>query len=172
MLKNQGIFHPSIFEEILFVAEVGLSLPCSNAWPERGGSVINITKTKFRNRLNNEMLNSLSQVSINAPESNQCSDNVKSAVDNWLKQKSRKKLKKATVRPQPENELEVVEKETQGEGEGDAAEEDEEEEACIATPVEASAEEEAAAVASTIGLPDPEYDSAIESDCESDLDFW
>ena len=51
-------------------------------------------------------------------------------------------------------------------------EETKEEEACIATPVEASAEEEAAAVASTIGLPDPEYDSAIESDCESDLDFW
>ena len=51
-------------------------------------------------------------------------------------------------------------------------EETKEKEACIATPVEASAEEEAAAVASTIGLPDPEYDSAIESDCESDLDFW
>ena len=52
-------------------------------------------------------------------------------------------------------------------------EETKEEEACIATtPVEASAEEEAAAVASTIGLPDSEYDSAIESDCESDLDFW
>ena len=52
-------------------------------------------------------------------------------------------------------------------------EETREEEACIATPVEASAEEEeAAAVASTIGLPDPEYDSAIESDCESDLAFW
>ena len=54
----------------------------------------------------------------------------------------------ATVRPQSENDLEVVEKETQ-EGEGDASEE-EEEEACNATPVEASAEEEAAAVASTI----------------------
>ena len=176
MLKNHGIFHPSIFEEILFVAEAGLSLPCSNAWPERGGSVINITKTKFRNRLNNEMLNSLMQVSINAPESNQCSDIDKSAIDNWLKQKPRKKLKKATVRPQSENDLEVVEKETQGESEGDASseeeEEEEEEEACIATPVEASAEEEAAAVASTIGLPDPEYDSAIESDCESDHDFW
>ena len=169
MLKNHGIFHPSIFEEILFVAEVGLSLPCSNAWPERGGSVINITKTKFRNRLNNDMLNSLMQVSINAPGSNQCSDIVKSAVDNWLKQKPRKKLKKATVRPQSENNLEGVEKETQEKGESDAAEE---EEACIATPVEASAEEEAAAVVSTIGLPDPEYDSAIESDCESDHDFW
>ena len=171
MLKNHGIYHPSVFEEILFVAEVGLSLPCSNAWPERGGSVINITKTKFRNQLNNEMLNSLMQVSINAPESNQCSDIDKSAIDNWLKQKPRKKLKKATVRPQSENDLEVVEKETQGESEGDASSEEEEEEACIATPVEASAEE-AAAVASTIGLPDPEYDSAIESDCESDHDFW
>ena len=169
MLKNHEIFHPSIFEEILFVAEVGLSLPCSNAWPERGGSVINIIKKKFRNRLNNEMLNSLMQVSINTPESNQCSDIVKSAVHNWLKQKPRKKIKKATVRPQSENNLEVVEKETQEKGEGDAAEE---EEACIATPVEASAEEEAAAVVSTIGLPDPEYDSAVESDCESDHDFW
>ena len=115
------------------------------------------------------MLNSLMQVSVNTPESNQCSDIVKSAVDNWLKQKPRKKLKKATVRPQSENNLEVVEKETQEKGEGNAAEE---EEACIATPVEASAEEEAAAVVSTIGLPDPEYDSAIESDCESDHDFW
>ena len=45
LLKNEGIFHPSISEELLYVAEVGLSLPCSNAWPERGGSVINITKT-------------------------------------------------------------------------------------------------------------------------------
>ena len=56
----------------------------------------------------------------------------------------------------------MVEKETQVEDEGDAEEEDEE--ACIATPVEASTEEEAAAVASTIGLPDLEYDSVIESD--------
>ena len=45
LLKNEGIFHPSISEELLYVAEVGLSLPRSNAWPERGGSVINITKT-------------------------------------------------------------------------------------------------------------------------------
>ena len=128
------------------------------------------------------------QVSINGPESNQCSDVVKSAVDNWLKRKPRKKLKKVTVRPQSENDLEVVEKETRVEGEGDAEEEEaaaaaaciatpveasaEEEAACIATPVEASAEEEAAAVASTIGLSYLDYDSGIESDCESDHDFW
>ena len=33
-------------------------------------------------------------------------------------------------------------------------------------------EEEAAAGASTIGLPDLDYDSAVESDCESDHDLW
>ena len=36
---------------------------------------------------------------------------------------------------------------------------------------EGGAEEEAAAVASAIGLPEPDYDSAIESDCGSDDDF-
>ena len=54
------------------------------------------------------------QVSINAPESNQCRDIVNSAIDNWLKQKPRKKVKKATVRTQSENALEGVKKETQG----------------------------------------------------------
>ena len=49
MLKDKGIFQHSMSEELFFVAEVGLSLPCSNAWPERGGGVINITKTKFCN---------------------------------------------------------------------------------------------------------------------------
>ena len=163
------------------MAEVGLSSPCSNAWPEREGSVINITKTKFRNRLNIKMLDSIMQVSINAPESNQCRDIVNSAIDNWLKQKPREKVKKATVRTQSENALEGVEKEPQGGKlflEGDAEGEGEEEEAGPATPdqsvstdLEASAEEEAAVVASTTGLPDPDYDSATESDCESDHDY-
>jgi len=90
ILKNKGIFHPSTLQELLFVAEVGLSLSCSNAWPERGGGVINIAKTKFCNRLTNEMLNALMQVSINAPASDKCSQIVKSAMDDWLKQKPRK----------------------------------------------------------------------------------
>ena len=126
------------------------------------------------------MLDSIIQVSINAPESNQCRDIVNSALDNWLKQKPRKKVKKATVRTQSENALEGDEKEPQGGElflEGDA--EGEEEEAGPATPdqslstdLEASAEQDAAVVTSTTGLPDPDYDSAIESDCESDHDFW
>ena len=92
--KHDWTLNPRYWS-ICYVENHGLSLQCSNAWPERGGSVINITKTKFRNRLNNEMLNSLMQVSINGPESKQCSDVVKSPVDNWIKQKPRKKLKNA-----------------------------------------------------------------------------
>ena len=71
----------------------------------------------------------------------------------------------------------MVEKETHGDVqflESDA--EEEEEEAGIATPdqslktnVEASVEE-AAAVAYIIALPDPDYDSAIET--EKGHDFW
>ena len=56
------------------------------------------------------MLNSLMQVAINAPDSAQCSDVVKSSVDNWLKKKPRKKLKKtSTVRSLPEANLEAAE---------------------------------------------------------------
>lgn len=62
ILKNKGILHPSEFEDLLFTAKVGLSLPSSNSWPERGSSVINITKTKVCNRLNSKMLNALMQV--------------------------------------------------------------------------------------------------------------
>ena len=169
-----------MFEELLFVAEVGLSLPCSNAWPERGGSVINITKTKFRNRLSNEMLNALMQVSVNAPESVKCNEIVKSAVANWLKQKLRKKLKKVTVRPQPQINVELSHQTEgheelvqgdHGETDGEVAEGTIPDESLNENEVEGGAEEEAAAVASAIGLPEPDYDSAIESDCGSDDDF-
>ena len=64
----------------------------------------------------------------------------------------------------------VVQKETQGDEQFLIGDAEEEEEAGIATPhqslktnLEASAEE-AAAVAYTIALPDPDHDSAIESD--------
>lgn len=54
-------------------------------------------------------------VSINAPENDKCNV-VKAAVDNWLKQKPREKLKRATT-SQPKvnlesSELQVTEAET------------------------------------------------------------
>ena len=50
------------------LAEVTLSAPITNAWPERGASAIKRIKTRLRNRLKNDMLNSLVHISVNGPE--------------------------------------------------------------------------------------------------------
>ena len=92
------------------------------------------------------MMNSLIQVAINAPDSTQCSDVVKSSVDNWLKKKPRKRLKKtSTVRSLPEANLEATE-------------------ASVEVQVEDS-------VTTAIGLPDVYYDLAFESDRGADMEF-
>jgi len=49
------------------LAEVTLSAPITNAWPERGASEIKRIKTQLRNRPKNDMLNLLLHVSINGP---------------------------------------------------------------------------------------------------------
>lgn len=169
------------------MAEVGLSLPCSNAWRGRGGSVINITKTKFHNHLSNQMLNALMHVSINAPESSKCGDVVKAAIDHWLKQKPRRKLKRAAASSKPEVNLEssqvqVPERETLNTLEEIEESDDlkgaevailEEPEESLHEIEAAAAEEEAATFATAIELPEPDldYDSAIESDFESEDEF-
>ena len=133
------------------------------------------------------MLNSLMQVSINAPESAQCSDVFKSAVDNWLKTKPQKKLKKrATVSAQSgmtvetsqpsERESQVVELKAENteevpegrHGVPDAATQEDRQ----SDHGEAAVQDEAAAVATAIGLPDSDYESAIESDCDTDDEFY
>ena len=135
----------------------GSPCPVGFAWPERGGSVINITKKKFRNRLSNEMLNALMQVSVNAPESVKCNEIVKSTVANWLKQKPRKKLKKVTVRAQPQINVELShpmeghEELVQSDhGENDAEAEGTIPDGSLNENEEGSAEEEAAACQSLI----------------------
>lgn len=96
---NKGIFHPSIFDEILFVAEVGFSLPRSNDWPEWGGSVINITKTVC-NHLNNETLNSKSKSLLTIQK---LTNSVILSNQRWEtgKQKQRKRRKKQLSNPSP-----------------------------------------------------------------------
>jgi hypothetical protein len=48
-----------MFLQLRLVVEAGITIPCSNAWPERGASVLKLTKTKFRNRINHQMLKGL-----------------------------------------------------------------------------------------------------------------
>ena len=98
LLKNDSLFHRSLFTELLTIAEIGLTLPCSNAWPERGASILKLTKTKSRNRLHNDTLNALMHASINGPtETEDTKRLVSNAVHMWLTTKPRKKLAKKKV---------------------------------------------------------------------------
>lgn len=88
MKSEYGYFYPLIVE----LAEVALSAPITNAWPERGASAIKRIKTRLRNRLKNDMLNALLQVSINGPAvaTPEAKAVVKTAVTNWLQKKNRR----------------------------------------------------------------------------------
>ena len=82
-----GYFYPLLVE----LAEVALSAPITNAWPERGAGAVKRIKTRLRNRLENDMLNSLLHVSINGPAvSTPEVKVVKTAVANWLRKKNRR----------------------------------------------------------------------------------
>ena len=61
--SEMGYFYPTLVR----LAEVVLSFPVTNAWPERGVSAMKRIKTRLRNRLKNDMLNTLMQWKINGP---------------------------------------------------------------------------------------------------------
>ena len=88
MKSEYGYFYPLIVE----LAEVALSAPITNAWPERGASAVKRIKTRLRNRLKNDMLNSLLHVLINGPavSTPEAKEVVKTAVANWLQKKNRR----------------------------------------------------------------------------------
>ncbi|CAG2220442.1 unnamed protein product [Mytilus edulis] len=76
------------------IAEIVLTVPVSNAWPERGCSKVKIIKTDLRNRLKNDVLNGLMMISINGPQtcSHECDKVVNDSVKLWLGEKNRRKL--------------------------------------------------------------------------------
>ena len=82
---------------LLELAEVFLSLPVSNAWPERGASAIKRLKTRLRSSLKNDKLDALLQVSINGPEVNDCQPLIAAAVKEWLAKPRRKIAKVLTA---------------------------------------------------------------------------
>lgn len=43
----------------MHIVEIALTMPISNAWPERGASRVKLVKTRLRSRLTNEMLEAL-----------------------------------------------------------------------------------------------------------------
>jgi len=88
------------FPGMLHIAEVCLSLPVSNAWPERGASAIKRIKTRMTSRIKDDnMLEALMQISIDGPKVKEleCTGVVKESVQQWLKEKPRRKLAKKTA---------------------------------------------------------------------------
>ena len=84
--------YQAFFPHLLEIAEICLSLPVSNAWPERGASAVKRLKSRLRSSLNNDMLASLMHVSINGPElrTSQCDNLIAETVKTWLAQPRRK----------------------------------------------------------------------------------
>ena len=56
-----------MYPPLLQVAEVCLSMPVSNAWPEREASALKRLKTRLRNSLKKQMLESVHHTTINGP---------------------------------------------------------------------------------------------------------
>lgn len=83
-LMNNKVNYQPFFGMLLHIAEVALTLPVSNAWPERGASAMKLVKTRCRNSLQNDMLESLLMVLINGPSMKDCGQVVKLAVKMWL----------------------------------------------------------------------------------------
>ena len=66
LVRAKSEYQP-FFGELLLIAEAAITLPVSNAWPERGASALKIVKNRCRSRLHNDMLESMLHIKINGP---------------------------------------------------------------------------------------------------------
>lgn len=96
-LKNP-LDNKYIFSKLAHIAAIILSLPVSNAWPERGASALKRIKTRLRSRLKDNMLSGLLQVSINGPPVEEATEFVNTCVNNWYEAKPRRKLKEVKAK--------------------------------------------------------------------------
>ena len=80
------------YEELSFVAEIILSAPVTNAWPERGASALKRIKTRLRSKLGDDMMFSLLHITINGPElgTSESREMVEQAYEDWKSAKTRR----------------------------------------------------------------------------------
>lgn len=67
-------------------------MPVSNAWPERGASAVKRLKTRLRNSLKKDMLESLLHITINGPPVEKAEALINTTVAMWKDKKKRRKL--------------------------------------------------------------------------------
>ena len=80
------------YSKLVWIAEIILPLPMSNAWPERGASAVKRVKSRLRSSMTNQMLEALLHISINGPPVREAQELVKEAVEAWSNAKKRRKL--------------------------------------------------------------------------------
>ena len=176
-MTRQPSYH-HFFPLLSSLAERCLSIPVSNAWPERGASALKRIKPRLCNRLKNDMLQALLQVSINGPrvESDACAKIVRSTMDAWNRAKEMRNLHVPQTRGNAASIPEAVAAHVAQVQVADAAvqaDDDEYREQLIQQmkTIEAEVEEATAALKLTEDgfeaeddLTDPDYDS--DYDCE------
>jgi len=86
--------YSTVFPALANITEICLSMPVSNAWPERGCSAIKHIKTRLRNRLGVDMLQVLLMIAINGPQvgTPECNALITVAIEKWQAQKRRRKM--------------------------------------------------------------------------------
>ena len=113
-----------LYPELQFIAEVIISLPVSNAWPERGASKVKLIKTRLRSSMKNDLLNASIIVQINGPDlfTDDCDKLITRAIARWNGAKQRrKKIKKSSsmTTSTASNHVETTEISTQTESDTD-----------------------------------------------------
>ena len=103
---------------LLQLAEVCLTLPVSNAWPERGASAIKRLKTRLRSNLKNDMLTSLLQIAVNGSDTSDCHHVIEEAMKEWLS-KPRRKIAKYTDKQKEVTKFQTVDASVQVESQSD-----------------------------------------------------
>ena len=85
------------YPHMLHLIEIILSAPVTNAWPERGASAIKRIKTRFRSRIQQDLLNALLHISMNGPPvgSSDAESLISKALQAWNDKKNRRKMSKA-----------------------------------------------------------------------------
>ena len=95
LMKSKSEYQP-YFGELPLIAEAAITLPVSNAWPERDASAYKIVQNPCRSCLQNDILEAMLHVKINGPAlgSPKMESLVKqAAVETWIsKKKNRKEL--------------------------------------------------------------------------------
>ena len=161
------------------VAESIVSLPVSNAWPERGASALKLIKNRLRSTIKNDMLSSLMQIHVNGPEvGTKNFDNLMTAaVTVWQSKPRRKLLKHARMIRKQANQDESSHSTGQVSETVTVRDAEIQTDDVVATEPEtmvetARVEEEVQWVAKRLDLPDidSDPDSDYGSDADSDLE--